>query len=187
MKRRTRWKCQRRGNCRYSTLITTRFGPSSSSPPSYRSLSSSSATPAFLSPSGAEGIPCVHHRIRNSLQGGCYCESSNCWGKRCKMLYSFFSRNNSLCSSVKYHNAFDWQGGHVTGNGGSAATSNGVATIRESDSTQRGNDRSLATILVGIVLVFMVCHACRFFLAFYQVQFFALFLSCMPRSQLGLN
>ena len=53
-----------------------------------------------------------------------------------------------------------------------AATGNNATTPRprESDSTQRSNDRSLATILVGIVLVFMVCHACRFFLAFYQVH-----------------
>ena len=53
-----------------------------------------------------------------------------------------------------------------------AATGNNATTPRprESDSTQRSNDRSLATILVGIVLVFMICHACRFFLAFYQVH-----------------
>ena len=70
-------------------------------------------------------------------------------------------------------------------NGDTAATSNGAATPRErGDSAKRSSDRSLATILVGIVLVFMVCHACRFFLAFYQVHFFALalFLLCMPRS-----
>ena len=71
-------------------------------------------------------------------------------------------------------------------NGDTAATSNGAATPRErGDSAKRSSDRSLATILVGIVLVFMVCHACRFFLAFYQVQFSALFLLSMPRSCLS--
>ena len=63
-------------------------------------------------------------------------------------------------------------------NGDTAATSNGAATPRErGDSAKRSSDRSLATILVGIVLVFMVCHACRFFLAFYQVQLSALSLN----------
>ena len=59
------------------------------------------------------------------------------------------------------------------GNAAAAAAGNGAAmptAARDSNSTQRSNDRSLATILVGIVLVFMVCHACRFVLAFYQVE-----------------
>ena len=34
---------------------------------------------------------------------------------------------------------------------------------------QRNNDNSLAFILIGIVLVFMICHSLRIFLAFYQV------------------
>ena len=63
-------------------------------------------------------------------------------------------------------------------NGSSATTTtmatngNGVASngiCNGGSSSHRSNEHSLAAILIGIVVVFMVCHACRFFLAFYQV------------------
>ena len=37
-------------------------------------------------------------------------------------------------------------------------------------STRQRNENGLALILIAIVLVFLVCHACRFFLAFYRVS-----------------
>ncbi|TRY69570.1 hypothetical protein TCAL_07634 [Tigriopus californicus] len=45
----------------------------------------------------------------------------------------------------------------------------GVSNQRR-QTVQQKNENGLAIILVGIVLVFMVCHASRFFLAFYHVS-----------------
>ena len=44
-----------------------------------------------------------------------------------------------------------------------------TTTNNSTNSRQRNNDNSLAFILIGIVMVFMICHSLRFFLAFYQV------------------
>jgi hypothetical protein len=38
-----------------------------------------------------------------------------------------------------------------------------------SSASYQSSEHSLAIILAAIVFVFMICDACRFFLAFYQV------------------
>lgn len=43
-------------------------------------------------------------------------------------------------------------------------------TIFFSSTSCHSSEHSLAIILAAIVFVFMICHACRFFLAFYQVK-----------------
>lgn len=50
------------------------------------------------------------------------------------------------------------------GNGGGCVTSYSASSVY----TNQKNENGLALILIGIVLVFMVCHACRFFLAIYH-------------------
>jgi len=55
-------------------------------------------------------------------------------------------------------------------NRSSGAGRRNVGVTRGSGRGAYKNENSLALILVGIVLVFMLCHSLRFFLAFYQVQ-----------------
>ena len=54
-----------------------------------------------------------------------------------------------------------------TANGGVANGQGGSASY----SAHQKNENGLVLILVGIVLVFMVCHFCRFILTFSRVRY----------------
>ena len=45
-----------------------------------------------------------------------------------------------------------------------------VGAHSQFSSTRQRNENGLALLLIAIVMVFLVCHACRFFLAFYRVS-----------------
>ena len=75
---------------------------------------------------------------------------------------SMSSNRNRNCN-----NGSNGANGVQNNNGGG---SGGNGNNRSGGSSSHSNDHGLALILVGIVLVFVICHSLRFFLAFYRVS-----------------
>lgn len=93
---------------------------------------------------------------------------------RKEMLASRQANNTALATTIST----------TTTTAAATTTSTGMATSC-GNRTQGCNspDYSLALILAGIVIVFVVCHSCRFFLAFYHVSVVEKTSLCMEKNK----